>query len=95
MIKRVVLYYFIVQLQHIYPKSGYQEFVFIFVIPKKEKGWKVTAALKANSQISLLFQYKLDIEIALRTWVELKSFYFGVNHVCTHSKAFLSRLCEE
>lgn len=57
-----------------------------------------------NSPVSLLFQYKLDTEIplrtwenlrTLRTWVEFKSFYFGVNHVCTHSKAFLSKLREE
>lgn len=37
-IKWIVLCYFIVQLQHIYPKSGYPKFMFIFVIPRKEEG---------------------------------------------------------
>lgn len=61
-----------------------------------KKGKRMKSSISPRSEFSnLLFQYKLDIKIPLRTWVELKSLYFGVNHVCTHSKAFLSRFCEE
>lgn len=59
MIKRVVLYYFIVQLQHIYPKSGYQEFLFIFVIPKKGKRLKSYSS--PESKFSNLFIVSVQI----------------------------------